>query len=145
MLLLFADEYRCLLLYSRQDAYLGDPVPFNQAAWDETLQYWQDDTINVTTAAVAHAARIRTSIATNPDFGLSSTAQGFLSGESIAFILVFGNVDTGVVDAQSVKYWFGEYWLLPRSRHNPRALIFSLSYLDRIPLFYPFFVLPMEA
>lgn len=95
-------------IYSRQDAYFGDPNPFNQAAWDETLEYWQDDYINITTSAAAHASRIRTSNATNPDFGLSSVAKGFLSGESIAFIMVFGNVDTGVVDAQSVKYWFGE-------------------------------------
>lgn len=94
--------------FSRQDAQFGDPNPFNEAAWNETLQYWTEDTININTSATAHIARIRTSNATNPNFGLSGLAKGFLSGESIAFIMVFGDVETGVVPKDSVTYWFGE-------------------------------------
>lgn len=109
---LYANQHN----HSRQDGYFGSPIPFNQAAWNETIQYWQDEYININTSAAARAARIRTSNATNPDFGLSSLAKGFSSGESIAPIMVFGNVTSGVVDAQTVKYWFGECCNVPSGK-----------------------------
>lgn len=99
--------------FSRQDGDSANPNTFNDAAWNETLQYWTEDTISINTSATAHIARIRTANATNPNFGLSYVAKGFLSGESVAFIMVFGDVETGVAPRDSVTYWFGEFLTSP--------------------------------
>lgn len=93
---------------SRQDAFFGDPNPFNQTIFDETLTQWTEDTINVNTSAKGRAARIRTSNATNPQFGLSRLAQAFTTGESVAFIMVFGDVQTGVAPKAPVQFFFGK-------------------------------------
>lgn len=82
------------------DAYFGNQLPFNKAVFDRTLVYRTKDTIR--------AAAVNYSEATNPDFGLSELAPGFSMGESVALILVFGNVTTGVVDTSPVVYWFGK-------------------------------------
>ncbi|KAJ0117334.1 uncharacterized protein J7T55_003748 [Diaporthe amygdali] len=91
---------------SRQDAFFGDPNPFNQTIFDETLAQWTEDTISVNTSAKGRAARIRTSNATNPEFGLSRLAQAFTTGESVAFIMVFGDVQTGVAPKAPVQFFF---------------------------------------
>lgn len=94
---------------SRQDAFFGDPNPFNQTIFDETLAQWTEDTISVNTSAKGRAARIRTSNATNPEFSLSRLAQAFTTGESVAFIMVFGDVQTGVAPKAPVQFFFGEF------------------------------------
>lgn len=77
--------------------------------FDETLAQWTEDTINVNTSAKGRAARIRTSNATNPEFGLSRLAQAFTTGESVAFIMVFGDVQTGVAPKAPVQFFFGMF------------------------------------
>lgn len=94
---------------SRIDAYFGDPIPFNQTVFDRTLAQWTEDTINITTSAAGRAVQVRNSEATNPEFSLSQLAQGFTTGESIAFILVFGDLETGVTPRSDVVYWFGKW------------------------------------
>lgn len=89
------------------DAYFGNQLIFNQTVFQRTLEEWKDDVITVNSSAAARARAIRNSNATNPEFGLSNLAKGFSTGESIAFILVFGNVTTGVVETSPVVYWFG--------------------------------------
>lgn len=93
---------------SRIDAYFGSPIPFNQTVFDRTLAQWTEDTINITTSAAGRAVQVRNSEATNPEFSLSQLAQGFTTGESIAFILVFGDLVTGVTPKSDVVYWFGK-------------------------------------
>ncbi|KAK7707664.1 hypothetical protein SLS64_007184 [Diaporthe eres] len=93
---------------NRQDAFFGDPIPFNQTIFDETLAQWTEDTISVNTSAKGRAARIRTSNATNPEFSLSRLAQAFTTGESVAFIMVFGDVQTGVAPKAPVQFFFGK-------------------------------------
>lgn len=92
---------------SREDAYFGNQLPFNWTVFQRTLDEWKDDVISINSSAAARARAIRNSNATNPEFGLSSLAKGFSTGESIAFILVFGNVTTGIVETFPVVYWFG--------------------------------------
>lgn len=99
---------------SRIDAYFGSPIPFNQTVFDRTLTQWTEDTINITTSAAGRAVQVRNSEATNPDFSLSKLAQGFTTGESIAFILVFGNLETGVTPRSDVVYWFGKLSVMKR-------------------------------
>ncbi|PSR80274.1 Chloroperoxidase [Coniella lustricola] len=94
---------------SRVDAYFGNQLVFNWTAFQRTLEEWQDDVITVNSSAAARARAIRHSNATNPEFGLSDLAKGFSTGESIAFILVFGNVTTGIVETSPVVYWFGTF------------------------------------
>lgn len=108
---------------SRQDAFFGDPNPFNQTIFDETLAQWTEDTISVNTSAKGRAARIRTSNATNPEFSLSRLAQAFTTGESVAFIMVFGDVQTGVAPKAPVQFFFGKFLpatmcLEPRRNHS---------------------------
>lgn len=100
-----------LSLNSRQDAFFGDPNLFNQTIFDETHTQWTEDTITVNTSAKGRAVRIRTSNATNPEFGLSRLAQAFTAGESVAFIMVFGDVQTGVAPKAPVQFFFGEFQL----------------------------------
>lgn len=94
---------------SRQDAFFGDPNPFNQTIFDETLAQWTEDTISVNASAKGRAARIRTSNATNPEFSLSRLAQAFTTGESVAFIMVFGDLQTGVAPKAPVQFFFGRF------------------------------------
>lgn len=96
-------------IISRIDAYFGNPIPFNQTVFDRTLAQWTEDTINITTSAAGRAVQVRNSEATNPEFSLSQLAQGFTTGESIAFILVFGDVETGVAPKSDIVYWFGKW------------------------------------
>lgn len=115
---------------SRVDAYFGDPNPFNQTVFDQTLAAWTEDTINVTTSAAGRAIQVRNSQATNPTYSLSSIAQAFTTGESIAFILVFGDLVTGVTPKDDVVYWFGKCFFLPTAQsmevHETLALFFLL-------------------
>jgi hypothetical protein len=59
-------------------------------------------------AARARQARVDTSNATNPDFALSKDALSLTYGESAAYIIVFGNKSSGIVDKSWVEYFFSE-------------------------------------
>ena len=72
-------------------------------------------------AARARQARVDTSNATNPDFGLSKDALSLTYGESAAYIIVFGNKTSGVVNKSWVEYFFRE----SQPYHQPIAVLFS--------------------
>ena len=59
-------------------------------------------------AANARLARVQTSNATNPTFGLSDLGTGFSYGESAAYILVLGERVSGTVNRSFVEYLFGK-------------------------------------
>lgn len=60
-------------------------------------------------AARARQARVDTSNATNPDFDLSGEALSLTYGESAAYIVVFGNKSSGIVNKSWVEYFFREF------------------------------------
>lgn len=60
-------------------------------------------------AARARQARVDMSNATNPDFGLSKDALSLTYGESAAYIIVFGNKTSGIVNKSWVEYFFREF------------------------------------
>lgn len=92
---------------SRQDAFFGDNLAFNQTIFNETRSHWQE-TIDVPQAAAARLARVQTSNATNPSFGFSKVGQAFSLGESAAYIIVLGNTTSRTVERSRVEYLFGE-------------------------------------
>ncbi|CEJ60455.1 hypothetical protein PMG11_09028 [Penicillium brasilianum] len=97
---------------SRQDYYFGNDHTFNQAIFDQTRSHWTGSFIDVEQAARARQARVDMSNATNPDFDLSGEALSLTYGESAAYIVVFGNKSSGIVNKSWVEYFF-QYERLP--------------------------------
>jgi hypothetical protein len=75
---------------SRQDAYFGPADVFNQAIWNETLQYFTGPIIDLAMASRARTARVVTSAANNPQFTLRQVGLHFTYGESAAYQFVLG-------------------------------------------------------
>lgn len=99
-------------VHSRQDAYFGSPVKFNATIFAETQSYWHGPVINTTMAAKARVARIRTSNATNPEFGLSQTGVTFSLGEAAAYLMFLGERVNLTAPKNVVEYLFGEFSLV---------------------------------
>ncbi|KAK0708506.1 Chloroperoxidase [Lasiosphaeris hirsuta] len=97
---------------SRSDAYFGNVLTFNQSVFDETRSYWTSETIDIQMAANARMARIRTSKATNPTYKLSELGTAFSFGESVAYVVVLGNKNSGTANRSWVEYFF-EHEQLP--------------------------------
>lgn len=93
---------------SRQDAFFGDALAFNQTVFDETRSHWREETIDVPQAAAARLARVGTSNATNPTFGFTKIGMQFSLGESAAYIIVLGNATSRTVNRTVVEYLFGK-------------------------------------
>lgn len=91
---------------SRQDAFFGNNLLFNETVFNQTRSHWQE-TINVQQAAAARFARVQTSNTTNPTFGLTKVGQQFSLGESAAYIIVLGNATSRTVNRTVVEYLFG--------------------------------------
>ncbi|KAK7998869.1 Cloroperoxidase [Apiospora marii] len=109
--------------FSRQDAYFGPQDIFNRTIFAETQSYWHGPIINVTMAAAARQARIRTSNATNPQFSLSDLGSGFSLGEAAAYLIILGDRGSHTARRNVVEYLFGESPLLcplPKSECGAR-------------------------
>ncbi|KAI9685685.1 MAG: hypothetical protein M1822_004245 [Bathelium mastoideum] len=91
---------------SRGDYYFGNDHTFNQTIFDQTRSYWTTPLIDVQQGADARLARIRTSNATNPTFGLTQLGTAFGFGETAAYILVLGDRVSGTVNRTFVEYLF---------------------------------------
>ncbi|KAL4957587.1 Chloroperoxidase [Aspergillus filifer] len=91
---------------SRSDAYFGDPNPFNETVWAETLSYFTTPMISVQQLAAARMGRLETSKKTNPEFELSMLADGFSWGECASFFEIMADGTTGTVDRKFIDYWF---------------------------------------
>ncbi|KAM3068447.1 hypothetical protein ACMFMG_009586 [Clarireedia jacksonii] len=126
---------------SRVDYYFGNPQPFNQKIFDQTRSYWTEDIINVTMAANARYARVQTSNATNPTFGLSDLGREFGYGESAAYIGILGNKTSGTVRKNIVEYLFLNERLPTEVGWSRLTEAFSFADLedlmDRIKAFTP--------
>ncbi|KAK8058855.1 hypothetical protein PG994_009303 [Apiospora phragmitis] len=93
--------------FSRQDAHFGPPDKFNTTIFAETQSYWHGPVINVTMAAEARQARIRTSNATNPEYSLSELGSGFSMGEAAAYLIILGERANYTARKTVVEYLFG--------------------------------------
>jgi hypothetical protein len=96
---------------SRADAYWGNDYAFNRTVYEQTKSYWTASPITVQMAANARAARVATSNATNPTFGLTPTGLSFGFGETAAYILGLGDRVKGEVRRDVVEYLFGKLGL----------------------------------
>lgn len=90
---------------SRQDAFFGNALVFNETVFGETRAHWQE-TIDVPQAAAARLARVQTSNATNPTFGFTKIGTAFSLGESAAYLIVLGNKTSRTVNRTVVEYLF---------------------------------------
>ncbi|KAK6212409.1 hypothetical protein LQW54_005362 [Pestalotiopsis sp. IQ-011] len=91
---------------SRSDAWFADQDPFNETVWAETASYFTTDFITVQQLADARMGRLATSQATNPNFTLSSLADGFSWGECATFFEILADGTTGTVNKTFIEYWF---------------------------------------
>ncbi|EYE98335.1 Cloroperoxidase [Aspergillus ruber CBS 135680] len=91
---------------SRQDAYFGDNVDFNQIIFDETRSYWPHSIVDIQTAARSSQTRVNISIATNPTYNMCELGLDFSYGEIAAYILILGSKYSGKVNRSWVKYLF---------------------------------------
>ncbi|KAK8065500.1 Cloroperoxidase [Apiospora hydei] len=92
--------------FSRQDAHFGPQDVFDPKIFAETQSYWHGPVINVTMAAQARQARIRTSNATNPEYSLSPLGRGFSLGEAAAYLIILGDRDNHTARKNVVEYLF---------------------------------------
>ncbi|KAL4783823.1 Chloroperoxidase [Aspergillus varians] len=90
---------------SRSDAYFANPSPFNATVWAETSSYFTTPMITVQQVAKARMGRLATSKATNPEFELSTLADGFSWGECASFFEIMADGTTGTVDKRFIDYW----------------------------------------
>jgi hypothetical protein len=94
--------------HSRGDYYFGDDHTFSQVIWDQTKAYFTGPVIDLKTAADARLARMYTSNATNPTFGLNQVGLVDSFGETAAYITILGDQQSGKVNTSWVIYLFGK-------------------------------------
>ncbi|KAH7144262.1 Peroxidase, family 2-domain-containing protein [Dactylonectria estremocensis] len=91
---------------SRADAYWDDSQVFNETVYEETLTYFQNDTVDLKAAAAARMGRVISSTRTNPTFFLNATSEMISLGETAAYILALGDRETGTVPLNRVRMMF---------------------------------------
>ncbi|QKX61976.1 uncharacterized protein TRUGW13939_09132 [Talaromyces rugulosus] len=91
---------------SRSDAYFGNNHVFNQTIFDESRAYWTAPILDAKMLANSKIARQVSSRASNPNYTFTTKTEAFSVGEVSAPIIVFGDMDTGVVNRSLVEYFF---------------------------------------
>ncbi|KAK8108241.1 Cloroperoxidase [Apiospora kogelbergensis] len=89
---------------SRMDSRFGPADVFDEATWNETMQYFTGSTIDLAKASRARTARVVASASTNPDFTLPQVGANFIYGESAAFQFVFGEWDLNATDPKNMVH-----------------------------------------
>lgn len=77
---------------------------FDEATWNETMQYLTGPTIDLAKASQARTARVVTSASTNPAFSLPEVGRDFIYGESAAFQFVFGEWNLNASDPKDMVH-----------------------------------------
>ena len=123
----------CLRMCSRSDAFFGNVFTFNQTIFDETKSFWTDEILSIQMAANARVARIKTSQATNPTYELSELGKNFSFGESVAYMILLGDKNSGTANRSWVEFFFGEG--VPCSTHTQFLLsgLFGVSGISPAP------------
>ncbi|PSN71962.1 Cloroperoxidase, partial [Corynespora cassiicola Philippines] len=91
---------------SRTDAYFGNNHIFNQSVFDESRAYWIEDILDAKQLANSKLARQINSRSLNPNYTFTTTTEEFSLGEVAAPIIVFGDMDAGLVNKSFVEYFF---------------------------------------
>ena len=93
---------------SRADAYSGDDHTFNQAIFDQILQFYSGmDTATIPVASKARYQRIKNARAINPDFTYGPREIVLSYGETSLYLSVMGDPISGKAPVDYVKSLFG--------------------------------------
>lgn len=91
---------------TREDAYFGDALSFNETAWQRTLANWGDnEIISYAVAAAERTARFEYGAANNPEFNATFANQGSLLEYALA-LSAFGSVTSGDGNKTLIVYLF---------------------------------------
>lgn len=91
---------------SRADIHFGDNHSFNSTIWKTVASFFTEDTIDVTTAARARAARLAAAAKENPEFNMTSSGVNFSLIESALYLSVFNNGSSSTAVTEWVKVMF---------------------------------------
>jgi len=93
---------------SRADAYWDNSQVFNETIYQETLAIFNTNPVNVTleTAAAARLSRVQMSSLTNPTFYMNTTNNYISLGETAAYLVAFGDLETGMAPLDRVRMMF---------------------------------------
>jgi len=105
---------------SRSDARFGSTIAFNQSIFDDTKSHWTDEIVTLQMAANARTARIKKSMAENPEYSMSALGDGFSLGESVAYVVLLGDKKTATVRRSWLEFLF-EHEQLPQHLGWKRA------------------------
>lgn len=94
---------------SRGDTYFGDALSFNQTIWAEVAAWFTSDTIDITTAAKARAARVVTAALVNPIFSIPAAVASNGYFETALYLVTFGQKLVGNAPTSYIKALFGQY------------------------------------
>lgn len=109
---------------SRADVFFGDNHSFNSTIWGTVASFFTEDTIDVTTAARARAARLAAAAKENPEFNMTSSGVNFSLIESALYLSVFNNGSSSTAVTEWVKVMF-------RKSHSGHVCVnLQLTYHD---------------
>ncbi|CAL3969028.1 unnamed protein product, partial [Diplocarpon coronariae] len=76
---------------SRDDTYYGDVNTFQPLIWSLVVDFFTEDTIPVSTAKAARAARLLAAEADNPEFNLPDAGKRGSAAESALYLTVMAD------------------------------------------------------
>lgn len=104
---------------SRNDVYFGDNHSFNETIWDTVAAYFTEDTIDVTTAAKARAARLEAAKSVNPEYDIGVEGTVFSLVETALYLSVFNNGSSNTAVTEWVNVMFRKfihcYFIIPET------------------------------
>lgn len=93
---------------SRQDAYFGSNVLFNQTVFEESKSYWHGNIVDAKMMSDSKTGRQFSSRVHNPTYTFTEDAEGFSIGEILSLFLAFGDKRAVTVRADWLTYWLRE-------------------------------------
>ncbi|KAF3011310.1 hypothetical protein E8E14_001800 [Neopestalotiopsis sp. 37M] len=91
---------------SRTDAYFGNNHVFNQTVFDTSRKYWTTEMMGPEALANSKLFRQIESRSTNPEYVFTTHTEPFSLGEMAAPFIVFGDMETELVNRTLVTYFF---------------------------------------
>lgn len=101
---------------SRTDAYFGNNHVFNQTVFDTSRKYWTTEMMGPQALANSKLFRQIESRSTNPEYVFTTHTEPFSLGEMAAPFIVFGDMETELVNRTLVTYFFGT--IIPSKAHH---------------------------
>lgn len=103
---------------SRTDKYFGNNHVFNGTIFNQSRQWWTDETITAKQFAHSKIYRQLQSRATNPNYTFTASTEEFSLGEVAAPVIAFGELATGSVNRSLVEFFFGEILRCAQTAHE---------------------------